>query len=108
MERERNLAIKILEALDIELTGKDYFKLEDLITDVIQGKEVEHFHLPYLKMYYRELVVDYLHQKRAYYNFNSEDIDDIVDDLMATDYIIDDYEISDIIDEAIEATEEEK
>lgn len=107
MERERNLAIKILSALNIELSGENYYKVEDLITDIIKGEKVEPINLPYLEMYYRETVVSYLIMKEVYDKFNPEDIDDIVYDLMEENNIIDDYAIAEIIDNSIEAVEEE-
>ena len=61
--QERQMAIKILEGLDIELYGEDYSKVEDYITLVLMGYSPEPVHIDYLKCYLRENVRNYLESR---------------------------------------------
>ena len=57
---ERKMAIKILDGLNVELYGDDYYKVEDFITDILSGNVPKKVYINYLKCYLRQEVRDYL------------------------------------------------
>ena len=105
----RELAFKIIDALDLELYGDDYYKVEDIITNILDGKDYEKVSLPYCKMYFRQEVRDYLESRQELdineYNYvdayDEEDVEEICDKLMDNDYIVDMERLMDVCDDYI-------
>jgi len=61
--QSRQTAIKIIEGLGLELYGEDYYKVEDYITNILEGNNPSPIEIDAFKCYLRQEIRDYLESK---------------------------------------------